>query len=140
MRYPMILRPDQTGTVLAQAVDAPGGLTVGRNEADAIAQANDALMTLFAHLISQGEPIPTPSRPKRGQACAVLPPMVAAKLAIYQVMREAGLTQSAFAEKLGCDPRQVRLLGLDHHSRLDQLDAALAALGKRLVIEVQDAA
>ena len=140
MRYPMILRPDQTGTVLAQAVDAPGGLTVGRNEADAIAQANDALMTLFAHLISQGEPIPTPSRPKRGQACAVLPPMVAAKLAIYQVMREAGLTSPRSPKKLGCDPRQVRLLGLDHHSRLDQLDAALAALGKRLVIEVQDAA
>jgi antitoxin HicB len=67
--------------------------------------------------------------------------MAAAKLAIYQAMREANLTQSALAEKLGCDPRQVRrLLDLDHHSRLNQLDAALAALGKRLVIEVQDAA
>jgi antitoxin HicB len=141
MRYPLTLRPDQNGTIIAQAVDAPGALTVGRNESDAIAQANDALMTLFAHLISEGEPIPTPSRPKRGQACAVLPPMAAAKLAIYQAMREANLTQSALAEKLGCDPRQVRrLLDLDHHSRLDQLDAALAALGKRLVIEVQDAA
>jgi hypothetical protein len=31
-------------------------------------------------------------------------------------------------------------LDLDHHSRLDQLEAALSALGKRLVIEVQDAA
>jgi hypothetical protein len=35
------------------------------------------------------------------------------------------------------DPRRVRrLLDLDHHSRLDQLAAALSALGKRLVIEV----
>jgi antitoxin HicB len=62
----------------------------------------------------------------------------AAKLAIYEAMREAGLTQAALAGRLGCDPRQVRrLLDLDHHSRLD---TALAALGKRLVIEVQDAA
>ena len=66
---------------------------------------------------------------------------MAAKLAIYEAMRAAGLTQTALADRLGCDPRQIRrLLDLDHASRLDQLEAALAALGKRLVIEVQDAA
>jgi antitoxin HicB len=141
MRYPLILRSDRNGTIIAQAVDAPGALTVGRDEADAIAQASEALLTLFAHLMAEGEPIPRSSRPKRGQACAVLPPLAAAKLAIYQGMREAGLTQAALAERLACDPRQVRrLLDLDHHSRLDQLEAALSALGKRLVIEVQDAA
>jgi antitoxin HicB len=99
------------------------------------------LLTLFAHFMAEGEPIPRPSRPRRGQAWAALPPMAAAKLAIYQGMRDAGLTQAALAQRLGCDPRQVRrLLDLDHHSRLDQLEAALSALGKRLVIEVQDAA
>ena len=141
MRYPLTLRPDRNGTVIAQAVDAPGALTVGRDEADAIAQASDALMTLFAYQISEDEPIPWPSRSKRGQPRAVLPPMAAAKLAIYQAMREAGLSKATLAERLRCDPRQVRrLLDLDHHSRLDQLEAALSALGKRLVIEVQDAA
>jgi antitoxin HicB len=141
MKYPLTLRPDRNGTIIAQAVDAPGALTVGRDEADAVAQAVDALVTLFAYLMTEGQAIPPPSRPKRGQACAVLPPMVAAKLAIYQAMHAAGLTQSALAERLGCDPRQVRrLLDLDHRSRLDQLEAALAALGKRLVVEIQDAA
>lgn len=140
MRYPLALRPDQNGTVIAQANDAPGALTVGRDEADAIAQSVDALITLFAHLMSEGEPIPRPSRPKRGQPCADLPPQITAKLAIYQAMRDAGLSQLALAERLGCDPRQVRrLLDLDHRSRLDQLEAALAALGKRLVVEVRDA-
>lgn len=67
--------------------------------------------------------------------------MVAAKVAIYQAMRGAGLSQAALAERLGCDPRQVRrLLDLDHRSRLDQLESALAAQGKRLVLEVRDAA
>ena len=141
MRYPLTLKKDRNGTIIAQAVDAPGALTVGLDEADASVQAVDALITLFATLMAEGEPIPRPSRPKRGGPVATLPPMVAAKLAIYQAMREAGLTQSALAERLGCDPRQVRrLLDLDHSSRLFQLEAALAALGKRLIIEVQDAA
>jgi len=33
-----------------------------------------------------------------------------------------------------------RLLDLDHRSHIGQIDTALAALGMRLVIEVQDAA
>lgn len=141
MRYPLMLKPDRNGTIIAQAVDVPGAITVGHDARDASIQAVDALITLFAHLMAEGEPIPRPSRPKRGQPSAELPPMVAAKLAIYQAMREAGLTQAALAERLGCDPRQVRrLLDLDHRSRLDQLEAALSALGKRLVVEVQDAA
>lgn len=141
MRYPLTLTPDENGTIIAQAVDVPGALTVGKDEADAVVQAADALITLFAYFMSAGEPISRPSRPKRGQACAVLPPQVVAKLAIYHAMREAGLNQVALAERLGCDPRQVRrLLDLDHRSRLDQLEAALAALGKRLVLEVRDAA
>ncbi len=141
MQYPLTLKPDRNGTIIARAIDVPGALTVGRDEPDAVAQAVDALVTLFAHLMSEGEPIPQPSRPRRGQRRAVLPPQVAAKLAIYEAMRGAGLTQIALADRLGCDPRQVRrLLDLDHRSRLDQLEAALAALGKRLVVEVQDAA
>lgn len=141
MRYPLTLTPDENGTIIAQAVDAPAALTVGRDETDAVVQAVDALLTVFAYLMAEGEPIPLPSRPKRGHPCAVLPPQVTAKLAIYQAMRAAGLSQVALAERLGCDPRQVRrLLDLDHRSRLDQLETALAALGKRLVVEIQDAA
>ncbi len=67
--------------------------------------------------------------------------MAAAKLAIYQAMRDQGVTQVALARRIGCDPKDVRrLLDLMHRSRLDRLEAALAALGKRLVIEVRDAA
>jgi antitoxin HicB len=130
MQYPLTLTPDQNGTIIPQTVDVPGALTVGRDEGDAVVQAAGALITLLAYLITEGERIPRPSRPKRGQACAVLPAMVAAKLAIDQAMREAGLAQTGLAERLGRDPRQVRrLLDLDHRSRLDQLESALAVLG-----------
>ena len=122
-------------------MDVPEAITVGRDAEEAAARAEDALIAALRGYIDDGRAIPRPSRPRRGQPCAVMPPMVTAKLAIYQATREAALTQAALAERLGCDPRQVRrLLDLDHRSRLDQLEAALAALGKRLVLEVQDAA
>lgn len=139
--YPLILDEDENGTVIAQAKDVPEAITVGHDAAEATARAEDALVTALRGYIEDGRLIPRASRPKSGQPVAVLPPQVTAKLAIYQAMRDAGLTQTALAERLGCDPRQVRrLLDLDHRSRLDQLEAALSALGKRLVLQVQDAA
>lgn len=40
------------------------------------------------------------------------------------------------------NPKTVidRLFDLTHHSRLDQLEAAFAALGKRLAVQIEDAA
>ena len=70
-----------------------------------------------------------------------LPPLIALKLAIYRAMQEQGVSQSELARRLGCDSRQVRrILDLDHRSRLDLLDAALKALGKKLLLDVQNAA
>ncbi|MBW2618591.1 MAG: hypothetical protein JRC92_06925 [Deltaproteobacteria bacterium] len=66
---------------------------------------------------------------------------MAAKLAIYQAMHDQEVSQLELAERLGCDARQVRrILDLDHASRLDQLEAALKALGKRLVVDIREAA
>ena len=140
MRYPLALEPDQNGTIIAQAVDVPEAITVGHDESEACERAIDALVCALGGYIDDGRTIPKPS-PARGRPVAVLPPMVAAKLAIYETMRRQGLSQVALAERLGCDPRQVRrLLDLDHASTLAQLERALAALGKRLVLEIKDAA
>jgi antitoxin HicB len=141
MRYPIRWRRDENGTLVVEVPDVPGVLTVAVDEADAVRQAQDALVTMLAQLMAEGEPIPPPSRPKRGQAAVALPALVTTKLAIYEAMRRAGVTQAALAERLGCDARQVRrLLDLDHASTLRQLEAALEALGKELVVEVRDAA
>jgi antitoxin HicB len=140
VRYPLDLRPDENNTVIAQAIDVPEALTFGDDEAEARAHAVDALICALGGYIGDGRPIPKPC-PPRGRPVAELPPMVAAKLAIYDAMRDQGITPTALATRLGCDPRQVRrLLDLDHASTLAQLERALAALGKRLVLEVRNAA
>jgi antitoxin HicB len=110
MRYPLDLGPDQNNTVIAQAIDVPEALTFGDDEAEACEYAIDAVICALGGYIDDGRPIPQPS-PARSRPVATLPPMVAAKLAIYEAMRRQGLTRTA-----------------------------LAALGKCLVLEVRDAA
>jgi antitoxin HicB len=141
MLYAVKLTPASNGTLIAEVPDLPGVMTVGRDRADALEQARDALLTGIAYLLGRGEPVPAPSRVRRGEPAVSLPAGVAAKIAIHEAMRAQGVTQSALAERLACDPRQVRrLLDLDHASTLAQLEAALAALGKRMVVEIQAAA
>lgn len=139
--YPVNLTPNGLGGLIAQFPDVPEALTVGSDLADALFWAQDALVVALSGYLDDRRDIPQPSQPKRGQKLVALPPLVALKLAIYQAMRNQGLNQSELAKRLGCDARQVRrLLDLDHNSRLDLLAQALQALGKRLVIEVADAA
>ena len=56
-------------------------------------------------------------------------------------LRAQKIREAELARRLGCRKSQVdRLLDLNHHSRLDQLDAAFTALRKRLTIAIRDAA
>ena len=140
-RYPVSFTRDANGTTIAEVVDVPGAVTVGKDRVQALERLQDALVAMLSGFVDQKMPIPGPSKPKRGDLTVALPPMVAAKLAIYQAMREGNITQLELAGRLDCDGRQVRrLLDLDHNSRLDQVEAALRALGKRLVVDVENAA
>ncbi len=142
MTYPVTLATDpETGQVMARFPDIPEAITVGANATDALRHALDALLCALAGYIASGRPIPEASTKAAEKPAIDLPAIVSAKLALYTAMRRQAITQTALAEKLGVDPRQVRrLLDLDHRSRMDQLEAALAALGMRLVVSAEEAA
>ena len=56
-------------------------------------------------------------------------------------MREQGINNSELARRLGVRETVVqRMLDPDHATKAERLQAALAVLGKHLVIAVQDAA
>jgi hypothetical protein len=64
-----------------------------------------------------------------------LPPLVAAKLALYEAMREQKVSGADLAARIGMAEAAVRrLLDLDHRSHVDQVEAALRCLGKRLEV------
>ena len=63
---------------------------------------------------------------------------VAAKLALIEAVREAGLSKSEFARRIGKDEKEARrLLDPKHPTKLSTLVAALRELGQRLVIGVE---
>jgi len=139
--YPADIKPNSVGGFIAKFPDVPEALTEADTKAEALQWAQDALVVALTGYLEDRLDIPQPSEPKRGQSLVALPPLIALKLAIYRAMREQGMSQNELARRLGCDSRQVRrILDLDHNSRLDLLNAALKALGKKLLLDVQNAA
>lgn len=139
--YPAIITADNNATLLVTFPDFPEAVTCGDDEEDALAQAVGALTATISARMDDGEDIPTPSTLASGQRAVTLPPLVAVKAAIYMEMRRQHVTKSELARRLDQNPKQVdRLLEVTHSSRHDQLDRALAALGKRLEVTVSDAA
>ena len=139
--YPVVLEPDDNDTVMVTFPDVPGAITFGDDEDEALMRAVDALETVFIAYMGDRQDIPKPSRPRKDQKTVTLPSLSAAKVTLYQTMREQGVRKADLARRLHCDFRQVdRLLDLRHRSRLDQIDAAFAALGHRLEIGLKGAA
>lgn len=139
--YPVKLTPDENGTVIAQFPDVPEAITVGADDTTVLEWAQDALVVALTGYIEDRRDIPKPSTPQKGQKAVHLPPQVAMKIAIYQGLRDQGITQAAFAERMDVDGRQVRrILDLDHKTTLSHLVFALKCLGKELVIDIRDAA
>jgi antitoxin HicB len=139
--FPYWFEPQDSGGVLAQFMDVPEAHTLGATEVDAGGDnALDCLIAALGGYIKLGREIPGPS-PAQGRPVAVLPPLVTAKLALYEAMRAERITRTELARRLGLQENAVRrLLDLDHRSHIDQLDRALAALGKRLEVRVLEPA
>jgi antitoxin HicB len=104
-------------------------------------QAVDALETALSLYIDERRDIPEPSPVTRGMKTVCLPALTEAKVALYTMMRAANVGKAELARRLNCHLPQVdRLLDLTHRSRLDQLEAAFRLLGKRLSVDIRDAA
>lgn len=122
--------------------DIAWGVSQGEDEQDAREMATDLLRTLLGEHIRKGEPIPAAKthRSSRYRLIA-LPALEAAKVELYRAFRDSGIRKSELARRLGIPKANVdRLFALNRKSRLDQIEAAFAALGKRIDIEVRDAA
>jgi antitoxin HicB len=97
---------------------------------------------MLADRIAARQDVPRPGKMRdRKVRPVVVPALVAVKIALYGELRAAAITKAELARRMGQPKQQVeRLFNLRRASRLDQIEAAFAALGKRLGIEVQDAA
>ncbi|HME06838.1 MAG TPA: hypothetical protein VKG25_07300 [Bryobacteraceae bacterium] len=121
--------------------DLPEALTGGDDMEDSLAQAADCLAEALAGRIRRGDSIPAPSRLKRGQHSIGVPLYLAPKLALYLAVREQGLRNTELAKRLGVSETVVRrMLDPKHNTKPARIQAALNALGKRIVVSFEDAA
>lgn len=138
--YPVHLDPDDNGTILATFPDVPEAVTYGDDAADAANHAVGALTAMFSAYMDDRQRIPMPS-PLKGRPGVVLPVGVSAKILLWNAMFDAGLRKADLARKLNLSPSVVdRLLRLTHASRIEQIETALAVLGKKLVVGVREGA
>lgn len=135
--YPATVEKDpETGVVLVGFPDIPFCHSVGDNEDEALLNAVDALITAFESFEERRMPIPTPSGPEPGRSVVWLPVLVASKALLYNAMLASGKRKADLARTLNVSPPLVdRLMSMRHKSRIDQIESALAALGKRLAVE-----
>jgi antitoxin HicB len=134
LAYPAQLEAEGDGGYVVIFPDFGVGVTQGDSRDEALAQAADLLETMVANYMAEGWDLPTPS-PPAGRPLVRLAPIVAAKAELYRAMRAVGISKAELARRIGVSPQQVqRLFDIHHASRLDQIEAALAALGRRLVV------
>ena len=135
--YPVTLTPDD-GSVLVTFADVPEAITFGADEQEALMQAVDALESGLSFYVDARQPLPLPSKPKRGQKTVRPSAMECAKLGVYQAMTDQGIRKAELARRLGWHMPQVdRLFDLRHASKFEQIETAAAVLGKRLVLSVE---
>ncbi len=130
---------DERGIVVTFP-DVPEAITQGDDMADARAQAEEALGLALLTYPQRGLPLPEPVHMQEGLVPVAVAAEDAAKLAVLDAFRTAGISKAEFARRLGKDEREVRrILDPMHPTKLPALAAALRALGQRLVIGVEAA-
>lgn len=140
-QYPATLTPEKAGGFIVRFVDLPEAITSGADRRDALVQAADCLEEALAGRITDGLEIPEPSPPRRNHVLLTVPAPMAAKAALYLAMRDADMKQTELARRLGCDEKEVRrMLDPRHPTKLPRIQQALKALGKRLVVSLEEEA
>ncbi len=139
--YPAALTPDPDGGFTVTFRDVPEAITEGDSREEAVLRAEDALESALAMYIAAKEPLASPSKPEAGEVMVPLSALGMAKTALYDAMREQGVGRAELARRLRWHlPQVARLLDLRHASRMEHVEAALAALGLRLIVDVARAA
>lgn len=135
--YPVIVTPDDNGTLLVQFPDIPEAITVAHTEAEIEQVGLEALESAFEIYFEQRREIPAPSRIKRGQKSITLPALVTAKVLLASEMVRQGVRKADMARRLKVHMPQIdRLLDPRHSSKLDAIESAFQMLGRRLEISI----
>lgn len=141
--YDYAIRFEQDDSAPGVAVfcrDLPDLNSYGDDRDHAISEAVDAIETTLSLYVDQRRAIPGSSAPEPGEHVVHLPAVTVAKIALWNEMMIRGMRKADLCRLLGVAQTQGdRLVDFLHTSKMEQLELALAALGKRVSVSVVDA-
>lgn len=141
LEYPVTLEDGDEGAVVATFRDVPEAITEGDTRDEALANAIEALGLALITYPRRCLALPKPSLPETGETLVPVDAATAAKVAVLDAFRRADITKAELARRLGVDEKEVRrILDPLHTTKIATLANALSAMGRRLVVSIEDAA
>lgn len=125
------------GAVMVTCPLVPEFASVGDDLNEALLNAVDGMETALEIYIQSRRPWPVPTAIEPDAHVVSLSALAASKALLHNEMLAQGVRKAELARKLMVAMPQVdRLLDVHHHSRLDGMEKAFQALGKRLSLRV----
>lgn len=138
--YQAVLTEDPDDGFLVTFPDVPEAVTHGQTREEALSSGAEALGMALRYLAKDGSDIPMPGPVTRPEFAISVPAEDALKAAVIAAFRRSGISKTELAARLGkVESEARRILDPGHPSKLGALQAALAALGQKIVISVEAA-
>ena len=115
----------------------PEAITYGTDDEEVRMMAGEVLELAVAERMDLGEEVPTASAAKPGDILIRLRPLLAAKAALHNALKQSHTTKSDLARRLQVDEAVVRrMLQPRRATRIDNLTEAFEALDATLQVTV----
>lgn len=135
VNYPITVH-EENGHFWSSCKDLPEAHSAGDTIEELLANAEEGIQLALSIYVDQGREIPAASNPENGWQHVVYQPIqVVAKAVLWNTMVHQGLRVADLARLLGVShPTASRLVDFEHNSKIEQVEGALRALGKRLQV------
>ncbi|KPX41022.1 type II toxin-antitoxin system HicB family antitoxin [Pseudomonas savastanoi] len=139
-QYPLDLHREPTGVWLS-CPDIPEMSASGDTLPEALSEALDGMESALSLYVDQRRKIPQASVVSGHELLMRLPALTVAKIMLWNSLLEEGVSRAELARRLGCTRQVVdRLVDFLHASKIEQVERALAELGRRITLSIERAA
>lgn len=133
--YAVRFEKDESPGIAVFCRDLPELNSYGEDEAHALREAVDGIETVLSLYVDQRRAIPEATEPKPGEHVVQLPVATLAKIELWNEMMEQNMRKADLRRLLGvAQNTSDRLVDFLHPSKIEAIESALAALGKRLTV------
>jgi antitoxin HicB len=109
----------------------------GTTPEEALDKAREWLLAEAGIALESAQKLPDPSDPEEGEVLVEMPVTAQVKLLLLYELIDRNMTASELAQRMGVPRSSVQnIIKADHATKIDTLDRALRALGKKINIEL----